>query len=107
MQGDLLTLLDTTHAALLQGDLAAIGPMSARLENLAGQLQDCPADILALIRKKAVRNAATLQAAAQGVRAAHRRLAELHEAASGHRTYGRDGHRAAIGAPVAVLRQRV
>jgi hypothetical protein len=107
MQSDILTLLDETHTALLLGDLAAIGPISARLEGLAGQLQDCPDTTLALIRKTALRNAAMLQAAAQGVRAAHRRLAELQEAASGHRTYGRDGHRAMIGGPTAVLRQRI
>jgi hypothetical protein len=107
MQNDLLTMLDDTHAALLQGDLAAIGPASVRMEGLIDQLRTCPADTLALIRTKAARNAAVLQAAAQGVRAAHRRLSDLQEAASGHRTYGRDGHRSTMTGPAAILRQRI
>jgi hypothetical protein len=107
MDSEIITLLDATHAALLDGDLDAIGALAAQLDGLLGTLGAISGETLSLIRTKAVRNAAVLRAAEQGVRAAQRRLAELREAASGHRTYGRDGHRMAVSGPKGVLRQRV
>jgi hypothetical protein len=107
MGNEIAAILDATHAALLKGDLETIGPLARRLDDLWATLRDCPPDDLTLIRAKAARNAATLQAAEQGVRAAQRRLAELQEAASGHRTYARDGHRAVVAGQTGVLRQRV
>ncbi len=107
MGSDIVAVLDATHAALLDGDIAAIGPLAQRLDGLWGSLRDCPGDMLTVIRAKAARNAKMLQAAEQGVRSAQRRLQELQEAASGHRTYGRDGHRAIVAGPSGLLRQRV
>jgi hypothetical protein len=107
MDNDILAVLDATHAALLEGNLDAITPLARRLDVLVGTLHGCAGDTLQLIRAKAARNAKTLQAAEQGVRAAQRRLADLREAASGHRTYGRDGHRAAVGGPTGQLSHRV
>jgi hypothetical protein len=107
MDNEVLAILDATHAALLTGDLDAIAPLALRLDDLVETLQACSTDTLALIRARALRNARTLQAAEQGVRAARRRLSELQEAASGHRTYGRDGHRAAMAGLTGQLRQRV
>jgi hypothetical protein len=107
MANEIVAILDATHAALLEGDLDAIGPMARRLDDLLGTMQQCSANTLTLIRAKAARNAKTLQAAEQGVRAARRRLSELQEAASGHRTYARDGHRAIVAGSAGVLRQRV
>jgi hypothetical protein len=107
MANEIVMILDATHAALLEGDLDAIGPLAQRLDDLWGTLRDCSGDTLTLIRAKAARNAKTLQAAEQGVRAARRRLSELQEAASGHRTYARDGHRAVVAGQTGVLRQRV
>jgi hypothetical protein len=107
MQNDIPAILDAIHAALLDGDIAAIGPLTRQLDGFSGGLDDCPKETLSLIRAKAIRNAATLQAAEQGVRAAQRRLTELQEAASGHRTYARDGQRSAVSGAIGVLRQRV
>lgn len=107
MVNDILALLDDIHAALLEGDLDALGPLARRLDDLMAVFGNCPHDSLALIRAKAMRNAQTLQAAEQGVRAAQRRLADLREAASGHRTYGRDGHRAAVVGVSGQVRHRV
>jgi hypothetical protein len=101
--------LDAIHAALLLGDLGQIGPLSRQLtEDLAAaQGSDWPEDALQAVRAKAQRNARVLDAALRGIRAARRRLAELHEAASGHRTYGRDGNRAAAAPLPTTLRQRI
>jgi hypothetical protein len=107
MDSDLMAILDATHAALLDGDLDAIGPLALRLDAALDSVHACSPDMLALIRAQAQRNARTLQAAEQGVRAARRRLSELQEAASGHRTYGRDGQRAAMAGQTGQLRQRV
>jgi hypothetical protein len=107
MGNEVLAVLDATHAALLEGDLDAIGPLALRLDDLWATLRDCSGDTLTLIRAKAARNANTLLSAEQGVRAARRRLSELHEAASGHRTYARDGQRAVVAGQTGQLRHRV
>ena len=107
MHSDILAVLDAIHAALLEGELDAIGPLAHRLDALLAGLAQYPPATLSLIRSKAQRNAATLRSAEQGVRAAQRRLAELREAVSGHRIYGRDGQRSAVSGIHGVLRQRV
>lgn len=107
MGNDVVAILDAILAALLEGDIAAIGDLSHHLDDLSGTLRDCSSVELDLIKTKAARNAKALRAADQGVRSAQRRLQELQEAASGHRTYARDGQRAAVAGPFGVLRQRV
>ncbi len=104
---EIITALDDIHAALVAGAIAAIGPLTARIETLLGDVSNVSSDHLALIRARAARNATTLTAAMQGVRAAQRRLADLREAASGHRTYARDGQRTTVAGQPGTLRQRV
>ena len=50
-----------------------------------------------MIRRKAERNAAVLQAAQKGIRSARRRLAEIRETAAGLVTYDRAGRRSELG----------
>jgi hypothetical protein len=107
MQSEVIRLLDDIHAALLDGDVAATAPLSVRMESILGTTQSLSNHDLHLIRAKAARNAITLKAAMQGVRSAQRRLKELREAASGHRTYGPKGHRAVISDKTGILSQRV
>ena len=107
MSSDLETALDAVHAALLEGDLAALGTATSQIDALVGQTETLPGADLVKIRAKAARNAPLLQAAMQGVRAADRRLGELREAARGHKTYGPTGLRAAMAGPAGTLQQRV
>ena len=107
MDNDIEGVLDTIHAALLAGDIAVIGALSGELDRLSGNLGDCAGAQLQRIKAKAARNALALRAADKGVRSAQRRLQELREAASGHRTYARDGQRAAMPGQSGSLQQRV
>ncbi|MGL5008442.1 MAG: hypothetical protein ACRC6I_01065 [Paracoccaceae bacterium] len=104
---DLVTTLDAVHAALLDGDINQIAPLTRRVEVLMTNPETPSEAELTIIRAKAMRNARTLEAAMQGLRAASRRLAELREAASGHKTYGRDGRRAIVATLATNLRQRI
>ena len=90
-------LLDQVYDALLHSDYGALPALSARLE---AELQS-PTDAmtqarLALIHRKADRNAACLLAAKRGIRAAQRRLSDIRTTASGLVTYDRSGHRAEV-----------
>lgn len=104
---DLAITLDAIHAALLEGEIDQIAPLTRQVEALLATTPTLSERALDTIRAKAQRNARTLQAAMQGLRSAHRRLAELREAASGHRTYGRNGQRATVATLSTTLRQRV
>jgi hypothetical protein len=86
-------LLDQTHAALIAGDLAALGPLAETMAQGLARLDRASAERL---RRKADRNAQMLQAAARGVRAAQRRLAEI-SAEPGLTTYDARGRRAEVG----------
>lgn len=107
MGNEIEPVLDAIHTALLGGDIAAIGSLSQQLDAVSGTLRDCSGDMLQRIKTKAIRNEQALRAADQGVRSAQRRLRELQEAASGHRTYARDGHRAITAGQFSALQQRV
>lgn len=95
-----LALLDEAYEALLKGDFAALGPISARLEEELLRLPPgLAAEELRRIRTLADRNAVVLLAAQRGVRAARRRFEEIRSASSGLVTYDRSGKRAEVNEP--------
>ena len=100
-------LLDHMRSALLAGDTAALDPLGQETERILAEplkLSECDAQRL---RDKAERNLACLLAAARGLRAARRRLAEVRAATSGGlATYDEHGHRAEA-RPAATLVQRL
>lgn len=113
MQNDVVTLADLedvlirTQQAIRSGDFAALVTLTAESDaGLAaiGDLQD--ADQAKHLRDLAGRNALCLQAAAQGVRSARRRLAEIEAARSGTQTYDGQGHAVKIGNSSGSLRER-
>ncbi len=87
-------ILDDIHAALLRHDYQALGPLGAALEvELDHPSQKLDARAVAVIRARADRNAATLQATSRGIKAALRRLAEVKQVARSLVTYDRAGRR--------------
>lgn len=104
---DLLKVLDSLRSAMLAGQLEGIAAMAAEIERLLPSSGDLSAEQRAAIAASARRNVAVLGAALQGMRAARRRLAELREASTGHRTYGPSGQRSTVGQSASTLRQRV
>ena len=104
---DLAHALDRVRDAVVAGDLGKLGPLTETIERLLQNVDGLTEADLALIRSKANRNSTTLGAAMQGVRAARRRLAELREASTGHRTYGPGGQRSSVATLSPTLRQRV
>jgi hypothetical protein len=104
---DLSQTLDMVHDALLAGKFDLLPGLTDSIARLAQSVDVRTEQEAALLRRKASRNATSLAAALQGVRAAHRRLADLREAATGHRTYGPAGQRTAIATVPSALRQRV
>jgi hypothetical protein len=99
--------LDKVQSALMAGAFDQLQDLSAEIERLMETVEIRTEQDAALIRQKASRNAACLGAAMQGVRAAQRRLTDLREASTGHRTYGPLGQRSAIATGPSSLRQRV
>lgn len=87
-------LLDQAHAALLAGDLAALGRIAPEVEAAAAQV---PRDRAAAerLQRKAERNAALLQAATRGLRAAQSRLLQIAEGPV-LTTYDAQGRRATV-----------
>jgi hypothetical protein len=104
---DLALTLDHMRDAVIAGDYGQLAPISAAVEQLLQSVPDLTAADLATIRAKAARNAAALQAAIRGVHAAQRRIADLREVFSGHRTYGPSGKRSAVTGAPATLQQRI
>lgn len=103
--------LDRLHDLMRRGDLGALPDAAAGMEadlaalSRAGVAPPTASD-LAVIRRKLERNAACLQAAARGIRAARRRIAEVRGAASGLGTYDAAGRRAGgPGLPAALVRR--
>lgn len=82
---DLLTLLQQEREALLGGDYDQLERLANAKEQAvkAIQAQSMPRGILANLQKRLERNMAMLGAAAEGVRDARQRLAQLR---SGHET---------------------
>lgn len=77
MEHDLEAALDQAFAALRQGDLTELGATYAMTETILAGLHITDQATATRLRSKAERNAACLLAAARGVRAARRRLAEV------------------------------
>lgn len=87
-------LLDNIHDAVVAGDLGQVAELGAEVDSLLRGLPDLHDQVLAdRLRQKAVRNAACLQAAARGVRAARRRMSEIRAAQAGLATYDGQGKR--------------
>jgi ElaB/YqjD/DUF883 family membrane-anchored ribosome-binding protein len=104
---DIATTLDLVRARVLSGAIADLAPLTDRIELLLANLDGLTVAEAEIIRSKANQNTRALAAAMQGVRAAQRRMADLREAATGHRTYGPKGERSAVSGISPTLRQRV
>ncbi|MES2665759.1 MAG: hypothetical protein V4712_06630 [Pseudomonadota bacterium] len=96
MAHDLEAALDEAFAALRRGDLTELGATYALTETILAGLHITDRATASRLRSKAERNAACLLAAARGVRAARRRLAEV-GAAARTVTYDAQGRTRAIG----------
>lgn len=104
---DLERLLDRIHGALLRGDLESVGMIGPEIATRVTELPAL-ADV-ALARRlqdKARRNAACLEAAARGVRAARRRFAEITRARSGLVTYDGKGRSSTLAGDAGQLIRR-
>jgi ElaB/YqjD/DUF883 family membrane-anchored ribosome-binding protein len=104
---ELAATLDQVRARVLAGAITELAPLTERIEQLLANAGGLSASEAAIIRTKGRQNALALQAAMQGVRAAQRRMAELREAVTGHRTYGPKGERSVVSGMPSTLRQRV
>ena len=90
-------LLDQVYDALLRSEYAALAGLSASLDReLQKPSEPMTEAKLAVIRRKASRNATCLEAAQRGIKAARRRLADIRTTASGLVTYDRSGRRAEV-----------
>ena len=85
--------LDRLYQTLRSGKLEGLAAATQALEAELARLEPMDAAGLDLLRQKAQRNAACLDAAARGVRAARRRLAEIRTIESGLGTYDDKGRR--------------
>ena len=99
--------LDQVQGALLAGDFDQLNALSNDLARIMQTVAVTTETEARLIRQKASRNTACLAAALQGIRAAQRRIKDLREAATGHRTSGPAGQRSAIAQLPTSLRQRI
>jgi hypothetical protein len=104
---DLLGALDRLRENILAGRFDGLPELTARIETLLPQADRLSAIDRAAIAASAQRNAAVLASAMKGMRAARRRITDLKEASSGHRTYGPSGQRTIVGHGPTSLRQRV
>lgn len=100
--------LDAVHAALLAGNFDKLPKIVLETEGLLMRFQGLPDKTTAeRLRLKANRNSQCLQAAARGLRAAKRRLAETAETARSLSTYTSLGQRSDLGFGPATLIQRL
>lgn len=102
----LALILDAVHGALRRGDYAALPALTAAMEEAAEGLDTAAPDEVRALRDRLERNAACLLAAARGLRAARRRLAEIAQARAGLSTYGATGTLTRIGGPDGRIAQR-
>jgi hypothetical protein len=102
----LALILDAVHGALRRGDYAALPSLTAAMEAAVEDLDPMRPDEVRALRTKLERNAACLLAAARGLRAAKRRLAEIAQARAGLSTYGASGTLTRIGGPDGRIAQR-
>ena len=100
-------LLEQERRCLLSGDLAGLEALAAEKVALAGSL-GLAADRrdVARLGAAAQRNQRLLEAAAEGLRSAMRRVTELRNLHRGRGTYGAGGFRA-DGAETALVERRV
>ncbi|MBL4917007.1 hypothetical protein [Szabonella alba] len=86
------TLLQETHTALRRGELSRLADLTRRTEQALQDLPAAPSErAVQHLRALAARNAACLEAAGRGIRAARRRLAEIRDAQAGMRIYDDQG----------------
>lgn len=102
----LALILDAVHGALRRGDYGALPALTVAMEEAAAGLEPMGHDAVRALRIKLERNAACLLAAARGLRAAKRRLAEIAQARAGLSTYGATGTLTRIGGPDGRVAQR-
>jgi hypothetical protein len=98
----LTDLLASEARDLRQGDLSRLAERAEAKSALLAALEAAPAargPALERLRAEAARNAALIEAAAQGVRAARDRLAVLVRAAAGSDTYDGGGRRRHLAGP--------
>ena len=99
--------LDRLHEALRDGRLGDLNGVAAALAGQIDGLSGLTFAALEDVRRRAVRNAACLQAARQGVRAARRRLDEIRMMGVGFVSYDSRGKRDEGPAPAGQLVQRL
>lgn len=85
--------LDRVYRVLRSGKLDGLAAATQALEAELARLDPVDAAGLDLLRHKAQRNAACLDAAARGIRAARRRLSEIRMIENGLGTYDDKGRR--------------
>jgi hypothetical protein len=104
---DLEDVLMRTQQAIRTGDLAALAALATESDAAVAAIGTLThVEQVKRLREMAGRNALCLQAAAQGVRSARRRLAEIAAARSGMQTYDGEGHTVKIGAAGGSLKAR-
>lgn len=93
LNGDTLeAVLQDVYLALRAGDLARLEELCTRTEVALARISGAPdARMAERLRHLAQRNAACLDAAARGIRAARRRVVEIRDAQTGTRTYDGNG----------------
>ncbi len=93
-------MLDHMTMALQRGALSELGPLAAAIE--AEMATMAPLDMRRAkeLQRRAARNDLCLQAAARGVRAAIARIAGIGGAGAQLSTYGADGRKVLVGAPI-------
>ncbi|MDP4032547.1 MAG: hypothetical protein Q8P60_06835 [Pseudorhodobacter sp.] len=100
--------LDRMHQAVLAGEFENVAALEPKIEALISGLTELTDRSLSQrLASKAARNATCLQAAARGLRAALRRLAEIRSACDGLQTYDGLGKRAEVRHSVGRLAQRL
>lgn len=104
---NLASALEHLHLLVRHGRLAELEAASVALESAL--VEAGPIDRAGLVRLQGLarRNAESLAAAARGVRAARRRLAEIRTIGAGHVAYDADGRRAEPASGPGLLAQRL
>jgi hypothetical protein len=106
-------VLAATAKAIRIGDLTAMAGLAAQTEAALADMAvgeigpDVTQDRVMALRALAERNAAGLLAAAKGIRAARRRLAEVMAARAGMQTYDNVGNTQNIGGPTGAVKARL
>lgn len=95
LEDRIVALLDVMHQEIRSARFENLDAYSGALETILEDLRQLEPVSFARIRRLAQRNAACLEAAALGLRAARRRLAEI-AAAGRSDTYDRCGMRSAL-----------